>query len=90
MRLRRSRRTVSQGKKQDYDEKSEWRVLEMKYGKYLSNDIARCSGKDGASVCYSCRRREPSDSDRQAYIIPQIRIDGFCENAINSLKEEAH
>ena len=62
----------------------------MKYGNYLSSDIARCSGKEGASVCYSRRRMEPSDSDRQAYIIPQIRIDGFCENAISSLKEESN
>ena len=62
----------------------------MKYGNYLSSDIARCTGKNGSSVCYSCRRREPSDSDRQAHIIPQIRIDGFCSNAIHALKEEVH
>ena len=62
----------------------------MKYGNYLSSDIKRCAGKNGASVCYSCRRREPSDSDRQAHIIPQIRIDGFCSNAIHALKEDVH
>ena len=62
----------------------------MKYGNYLSSDIARCAGKTVRQCVTHAAGEEPSDSDRQVHIIPQIRIDGYCENAIHALKEEVH
>jgi len=50
--------------------------------RYLSTNIARCHGVDGASICSKCRRREPGAEFRQLWIAPGVDSTGRCYDAI--------